>query len=63
MLETFRERPDGPRELAIDGITRPGSGRCMVRLVKDQQRAGAKLAEKVAKPGSIDLVRDQRVRK
>jgi hypothetical protein len=34
----------------------------VVRLVKDQQRSGTKFAEHVAKPGRVNLVRDQRVR-
>ena len=46
MLEALREIAHGARELAGDGVARTAGWRRMVRLVEDEQRAGAELAER-----------------
>ena len=58
MLEAGRQSFNRARELAVNGVPRPGGGRCMVRLIEDQQRSGTKFAEHVTKPGRVHLVSD-----
>jgi hypothetical protein len=56
MLEARRQSLNRVCELAVNGVTRSGGRRRMMRLVEDEQRSGSEFAEHVAKPGRVDLV-------
>ncbi len=62
MLEALGKLADRPRELAGDRVARAAGRRRMMRLVEDEQRARAELAEHVAQAGDIGLVGQQAVR-
>ena len=61
MLEARGKRVDTPCELAVHGVARAGGGRCMMRLIENEQGARAEFAKPVAKTGGIDFIRHERM--
>lgn len=61
VLEASGEVAHGLGELTVDRIALAACGCGVVRLVDDQERTGAELAEHVAETGSVDLVGEQTV--
>ena len=62
VLEALGQLADRPGELARDRIARAAGRRRMMRLVEDEQRARAEIAEHVAQPRDVVLVGQQAVR-
>ena len=62
VLEALGQLAYRPRELAGDRVARPAGRRGVVRLVEDEQRARAKLAEHVAQARHVVLFGEQAVR-
>jgi len=62
MLQQRRDLAHGPGELTFDSPNRARGGPCVVRLIENEQRAGAEGRKEVTKPAHVGLVGEHTMR-